>query len=320
MLVTIVNHERVRRTMSHITRTVKIPLGLGKAISERRERWQSGMLVAVVGTLVTAKAVVGIVQLYAADAGLSAGLGGMPGWFWGSCGFSAGFGLLVWRLRSATGPAAAMGSVICLNILLGQWGGPGVPTAGWRDTALPALLALFVLTFAATRFGRSRKEAMGTAEARSGRRAVQVVANLGVAGLCAGSGSTVLMAACVAALAEATADTVSSEMGQVFAGGRWGRALLITTGRPGKAGTDGGVSVAGTLFGMAGALVTVLSSPFAHAGVPLLLTVVAAGCAGLLFDSVLGATVERRGWLGNDLVNFTSTVFAAALACAVAGL
>jgi uncharacterized membrane protein len=29
---------------------------------------------------------------------------------------------------------------------------------------------------------------------------------------------------------------------------------------------------------------------------------------------VLGATVERWGWLGNDLVNFTSTLFAAALA------
>jgi uncharacterized membrane protein len=36
--------------------------------------------------------------------------------------------------------------------------------------------------------------------------------------------------------------------------------------------------------------------------------------AGLLFDSVLGATLERRGWLGNDWVNFASTAFAALLA------
>jgi uncharacterized membrane protein len=34
----------------------------------------------------------------------------------------------------------------------------------------------------------------------------------------------------------------------------------------------------------------------------------------LFFDSLLGATVERRGWLGNDLVNFSSTAFTAALA------
>jgi uncharacterized membrane protein len=42
--------------------------------------------------------------------------------------------------------------------------------------------------------------------------------------------------------------------------------------------------------------------------------VVLAGAAGLFFDSLLGATLERRGWLGNDLVNFASTLFAAALA------
>ena len=31
----------------------------------------------------------------------------------------------------------------------------------------------------------------------------------------------------------------------------------------------------------------------------------------MLFDSVLGATLERKGLLGNDGVNFISTVFAA---------
>jgi uncharacterized membrane protein len=36
----------------------------------------------------------------------------------------------------------------------------------------------------------------------------------------------------------------------------------------------------------------------------------------LLFDSVLGATLERRGWLNNDAVNFLSTLSAAAFALA----
>jgi uncharacterized protein (TIGR00297 family) len=317
MLVTIVNHEWVRRTMLRKTQTLKIPNKLRKppqrqrkAIGERRERLQSGLLVAVVGTLLVGKAVLLMGQLRS--------LGPMPRWFWLSYGFSAGFGLLVWAMRSATAPAAAMGAVICLNILLRQ--GFAEPEMGWRGTALPSLVALFLLTFAATRFGRKRKEAMGTAEPRSGRRASQVVANLGVAGLCAVGGEaleTALLAASIAALAEATADTVSSEMGQALAGSRWGRTLLITTGKPVAAGTDGGVSVAGTVLGMAAALVVVLLSPVAHSGThsgALLLAVFAAGCAGLFFDSVLGATVERKGWLGNDLVNFSSTVLAAVMA------
>ncbi len=39
-----------------------------------------------------------------------------------------------------------------------------------------------------------------------------------------------------------------------------------------------------------------------------------AGIAGMLFDSVLGGTWENRGAMGNDSVNFVSTVFAADLA------
>ncbi len=38
------------------------------------------------------------------------------------------------------------------------------------------------------------------------------------------------------------------------------------------------------------------------------------GGGGLFFDSLLGATVERKGWLGNDLVNFASTAFSAGVA------
>jgi uncharacterized membrane protein len=38
------------------------------------------------------------------------------------------------------------------------------------------------------------------------------------------------------------------------------------------------------------------------------------GICGMLFDSVLGATLENGGKMGNDSVNFVSTVFAADLA------
>jgi uncharacterized protein (TIGR00297 family) len=278
-----------------------------KPIPEERDRIQSEVLVGAVGVILAVEAVLEILQLH--------GSGPLPPWFWGACGISSGFALVVWLIRSATAPAAAMGGLVCLHVLLRQQMG-----GAWEATAMPSLLALFLLTFAATRFGRARKEAMGTAEERRGRRASQVLANLGVAGMLAAGGaagsfaSAAMLAACVAALAEATADTVSSEMGQALAGTRWGgTTLLITTGKPVAAGTDGGVSVAGTAFGALAAAVVVLLSPFAHTTGPAL-GIFAAACAGLIFDSVLGATLERRGWLGNDLVNFTSTVFAAAVA------
>jgi uncharacterized membrane protein len=35
---------------------------------------------------------------------------------------------------------------------------------------------------------------------------------------------------------------------------------------------------------------------------------------GLFFDSLLGATLERRGWINNDAVNFLSTASAAGFA------
>ena len=282
------------------------PPGL-KAIPASRDRIQSELLTGALGMLLAAKAGLIVFEVHRE--------GAMPPWFWGAVGVSLGFATTVWLLRAATAPAATMGGLICLNVLLRQQLG-----ISWERTAMPALLALFLLTFAATRFGRSRKEAMGTAEGRGGRRASQVLANLGVAGLLAASGtsgtlaSTALLAACVAALAEATADTVASEVGQALAGTRWGQpTLLITTGRPVAAGTDGGVTLAGTAFGAFAAAVVILLSPFANQ-LSSSLCVFASACAGLVFDSLLGATIERRGWFGNDLVNFTSTVFAAALA------
>jgi uncharacterized membrane protein len=42
--------------------------------------------------------------------------------------------------------------------------------------------------------------------------------------------------------------------------------------------------------------------------------VAGAGFLGTLVDSLLGALIERRGWLDNDLVNLLSTAAAAGVA------
>jgi len=269
-----------------------------KAIPEERDRRQSQAIAWGVGV---------VLALAAAAPLLAAWKLRLPRWpLTMPIVFSAGFAVLAWRFRAATAAGAAMGGLVCF--LLAQ-----SPDFWARYVPLPsphaplwALVAVVVLTFAATKFGRAKKEARGLAEERRGRRASQVAANLGVAAIFAAAGG---FGGAVAALAEATADTVSSEIGQAVGG----QAVLLTTRRPVTAGTDGGVSLAGTVAGVLGAAVIVGIGGWHHAW-PEKTAVMIAACAGLFFDSLLGATAERRGWIGNDVVNLASTLFSALLA------
>ena len=273
-----------------------------KAIPEERDRRQSGILVWVVGTLLVLGAVVpplGALRL------------GIPLWpLARPLLFSAGFAFLVWLLRAATAAAAIMGFLICF--ILAQSPEVWTPFSVYpiSHPALSALVAVFLLSFAATKFGRARKEARGLSESRSGRKASQIVANLGVAALFAAAGR---YEGSIAALAEAAADTVSSEIGQAVGG----PTRLLTTWRAVPQGTDGGISLIGTTTGLVAAVVIVAIGEGRH---PLSgkATVFLAASAGLFFDSLLGATTERRGWMGNDLVNFASTLVAALIATILA--
>jgi uncharacterized protein (TIGR00297 family) len=272
--------------------------GWRKAIPEGRDRLQSRGLVGIVVPLL----VWGAVEISRRPDASGPGSRSLLFPLLFSCGFAG----LVWMLRSATLPAAGVGLLICLILSQTSQIEMGFSPLSMYRPALAALIVLFVLTFAATRYGRAKKEGRGLAEARSGRRASQIVANLGVAALC---GAVGWYPGCIAALAEATADTVSSEVGQAVGG----RAWMITTLRRVPAGTDGGVSVAGSAAGVIGAGVVVAVGALHGALGSDKALVLGAACAGLLFDSVLGATIEERGWLGNDLVNFSSTLFAAGL-------
>jgi uncharacterized protein (TIGR00297 family) len=116
---------------------------------------------------------------------------------------------------------------------------------------------------------------------------------------------------CLAALVEATADTVSSEIGQAFGG----RPMMLLSLQRVERGTDGAVTLLGSAAGVvAGAVVIAAGVWGLQLKVEDAAIAFGAGTCGLFFDSLLGATVERWGWIGNDLVNFSSTVFAAGLA------
>ncbi len=246
-------------------------------------------------------------------------------WSLGICAF---FAALVLLMRAGTPTAAATGFTVGASLVYSTLPIPFSPI----HTGFTPACFVFALAALATRFGRREKEGTGLAEAQSGRGAAQVAANLGAAMLFAeplvrlqflalplNSRSTgswaMLLAPSMAALCEAAGDTVSSEIGQALSlrlGSRFGtRARLLTTLRPVVPGTNGGISFYGSLAGMAAALCIALAGSWAlQQGALFFWLSAAGGVFGLFFDSLLGATLERKDWLNNDAVNFLSTVAA----------
>jgi uncharacterized protein (TIGR00297 family) len=173
------------------------------------------------------------------------------------------------------------------------------------------LLLVFAVTLAVTHAGKRRKQDLRTAEAPSGRSASQVMANLGMAMLIVTFGPSGAVVLAMAALAEAAADTSSSEIGMAFPG----RTVLLTTGKPVESGIDGGISLIGSTAAVGAALAVSLAALLLQLLQPRqLLMVVVAGVAGMIFDSLLGAVFERKGYLNNDAVNLLGTGFAVVVA------
>ena len=175
-----------------------------------------------------------------------------------------------------------------------------------------AVLALFVVGGSLlTRLGYGRKQSSGTAEAGSGRRGARnALANCGVAVACAliaaATSSDAFTAAFVASLGAAFADTAESEVGQLY-----GRApRLITTLREVPPGTDGAISIPGTLVGIAAAGLTAsLGLALGLVAAPgIALLVALAAFLGTVTDSLLGALAPR---VGNELTNVLCTLAAA---------
>jgi uncharacterized protein (TIGR00297 family) len=209
------------------------------------------------------------------------------------------FALLAWFAGGVNVTGALAGSAVAFIMAI-------------RDLRMfLALLVVFAVTLAATRVGYARKQQLRAAEPPGGRTAAQAMANLGVAALVVAIAAPGWPVLALAALAEAAADTGSSEIGMAFAG----RTLLITTFKPVPAGTDGGVSSRGTVAALlsaiavaAAAVWTSLVSLYDGA------FIATAGFLGVQIDSLLGAIFERRGRLNNDLVNLLSTAATAGIA------
>ena len=225
---------------------------------------------------------------------------------WSLVALNAAMAVLGWMARSVTGAGAMAGGLIGAVIIA------GTGAAGWT-----VLVATFLAATVTTRLGHARKSAAGIAEARGGRRGPgNAIANTGLAAwaalVAAGSPDPALPSlALVAALATTGSDTVASEVGKA-----WGRTTwLITTLRRVPPGTTGAVSVQGTIAGVLSAMLLAAIGAWVGlvtvSAVPL---VALAATAASLLEGVIGATVEARGMLTNDVVNFVNSAIGAGLA------
>jgi uncharacterized protein (TIGR00297 family) len=216
-----------------------------------------------------------------------------------------------------TGGFAALAYVLGMVSRDGALGGFVMGAAIYACLGLQgfAILALFVVCGSAlTRLGYRCKQGLGIAQSRGGRRGARnALANCGVAVACAFlatlTSSEVFAASFVASLGAAFADTAESEVGQLAQ-----RApRVITTLRKAPPGTDGAVSMPGTLAGIAAAVLTaflglavgLLTEPGAA------LVVASAAFLGTVADSLVGALAPR---IGNESTNLLCTFVAATLA------
>ena len=190
-----------------------------------------------------------------------------------------------WLTAAGAAAALAVGTATA-------WG------TGWRGLLL--LLAFFVSGSLLTRGGGRRN-------------ARQVVANGGVAAVAALVGSWPAFAGAVAA---AAADTWATEIGA------YSRTTprLITSQAPVPRGANGGITRLGTAGGVLGAAVIGgLTGVLGPHDLRLAGVVAVAGVAGMLIDSLLGATAQgpfEDRWLDNDAVNLAMTLAGAGIAAA----
>ena len=198
---------------------------------------------------------------------------------------------------------------------------------GWTVCVVYLFLGQFV-----TKFGFDKKEALGIAEGRGGRRGPENVWGSALTGtICAsaaaqalksgglflGLSSNVWILGYVASLSTKIADTFASEIGKAY-----GKTTVLITNPLKKVlpGTEGAISLEGTLASVVGGL---LLSLYAYLVVGLIPSIEALGIStfaaffATMMESLIGATLqEREGfkWMTNEVVNFFNTLIGASVA------
>ena len=190
----------------------------------------------------------------------------------------------------------------------------------WFGGGLESLVALF-LFFLLGSYASSWKKDIKTQykiiQENHGERGISnVIANGGIAGLLSilalvlkDHQSTIVLMI-IASIATACSDTLSSELGNIY--GK--KYFNITNLKRSKRGLDGVISITGLWFGFMGSFAIALGTFVFNHDMKKLLIVTVSGFMGNLVDSVLGGTLQQKGYINNHQVNFLAT-FSGALIC-----
>ncbi len=226
---------------------------------------------------------------------------------------TSALGGIAYVLAIASVPGMLSGVLLALITLV--YGG-----VGW----FLVLLSFFGIGGLATKYRYDEKAVRGVAEDHEGARGTGNVLGNSLVALAAVIGyaavdqidaveQALLALAFTGAVATALADTLSSEIGSLY-----DRPKLVTTLKPVQPGTDGAITLEGTLAGVGGATivagltVALFGDIWLAGGV----IIIFAGTLGMFADSILGATIEDE-WVGNAGVNLLATLVGAAFASTI---
>ncbi|MFW3145390.1 MAG: DUF92 domain-containing protein [Thermoplasmatota archaeon] len=198
----------------------------------------------------------------------------------------------------------------------------GFLVIGYSDFFWFILLLLFlVVSYFVTIWKYNKKSEKGTSEGMAGERGIKnVIANGAIPfvivlfsepldNLSEGLPGFLF----IVAIAIATSDTFASEIGIIAQKPR----LITNIGRTVEPGVDGGISMIGNIAAFFGALLigvfgyllitdylTTIGPHGLEANILVIVLATVIGWLGCQLDSVLGATVQTRGWVTNNMVNF----------------
>lgn len=190
----------------------------------------------------------------------------------------------------------------------------------------------FLMGSAVTRLGMAQKETAGIAEKRGGARGPENVWGSALtAALCAigvfviqkfpstpllDLSKTLLLLAYVASFSTKLADTCASEVGKAYGQ----RTFLISSLQPVPRGTEGAVSLEGTVAGIvAGAIMALMGWAIGLIEVQGIIFCMIAAFIANNIESLIGATLQTKiNWLTNEVVNIINTLVGAIIAALLA--